>query len=468
VNGSQANRAIELVALHRDGHEFPVEATVWPVHTGGILCFNAFVRDISERRRAEDARKKETTLVQLLQSMTMAANRSSSIEHTARVCLDQICTFTGWPVGHFYLRSKNLVDGLTSAGYCHGDDDGRYTTFRDATIHCRYALDVGLPGSVLASAKPQWIVDLADEEPQSERTCAAVEAGLRSGFGFPMVVEDQVIGVLEFFSPQTAQPDEEFLTIMGHIGTQLGQVIRRQRAEEDLRDAKASAESANRAIPAARNDHQLKALAIKKNQIHVVGAPSLKFEGVPTFLDVEGMPDRNFYYLVGLRFERDGEHVERSFWADGFERMIPHLAARDTTLVAISRAPLQKLDAFKARMGWTFDWLSSADDDFNYDYGVSFTPEQIKSGDKAYNFGTSGFSIEDAPGISVFFRDEAGNIFHTYSCFARGLDMMNAAYHYLDLTPMGRHEEGLPYPMDWLRLRDQYQPASGTAACCQT
>src|SRR6202171_4779931 len=115
-----------------------------------------------------------------------------------------------------------------------------------------------------------------------------------------------------------------------------------------------------------------------------------------------------------------------SFWADGFERMIPHLAARDTTLVAISRAPLQKLDAFKARMGWTFDWLSSSDDDFNYDYGVSFTPEQIKSGDKAYNFGTSGFSIEDAPGISVFFRDEAGNIFQTYSCFARGLAIMNA------------------------------------------
>jgi len=145
-----------------------------------------------------------------------------------------------------------------------------------------------------------------------------------------------------------------------------------------------------------------------------------------------------------------------SFWADGFERMIPHLAARDTTLVAISRAPLQKLDAFKARMGWTFDWLSSADDDFNYDYGVSFTPEQLKSGDKAYNFGTSGFSIEDAPGISVFFRDEAGNIFHTYSCFARGLDMMNAAYHYLDLVPKGRDEASLPYNQAWVRHHDDY------------
>jgi len=155
-----------------------------------------------------------------------------------------------------------------------------------------------------------------------------------------------------------------------------------------------------------------------------------------------------------------------SFWADGFERMVPHLAARDTTLVAVLRAPRDKLTAFKARMGWTFDWFSSADNDFNYDYAASFTPEQIKSGAKIYNFGTSGLGIEEAPGISVFYRDEAGTIFHTYSCFERGLDMMNAAYQYLDLTPLGGHEEGLPYPMDWVRLRDQYQPAASTAACC--
>jgi predicted dithiol-disulfide oxidoreductase (DUF899 family) len=119
-------------------------------------------------------------------------------------------------------------------------------------------------------------------------------------------------------------------------------------------------------------------------------------------------------------------------------------------------------------MGWTFDWFSSAHNDFNCDYAVSFTPQEIKSGAKLYNFGTSGFGVEEAPGISVFYRDEAGNIFHTYSCFARGLDMMNAAYHYLDLTPLGRHEQGLPYPMDWLRLRDQYNPAPSAAACCQT
>lgn len=155
-----------------------------------------------------------------------------------------------------------------------------------------------------------------------------------------------------------------------------------------------------------------------------------------------------------------------SFWVDGFERMVPHLAARDTTMVAISRAPLAKLAAFKERMGWTFDWVSSGNNDFNYDYAVSFTQEQLKSGATLYNYGTTPFGSEEAPGVSVFYRDEDGAIFHTYSTYSRGLDMMNAAYHYLDLTPLGRHEEGLPYPMDWVRLRDQYQPSQAQASCC--
>jgi predicted dithiol-disulfide oxidoreductase (DUF899 family) len=155
-----------------------------------------------------------------------------------------------------------------------------------------------------------------------------------------------------------------------------------------------------------------------------------------------------------------------SFWVDGFERMVPHLAARDTTMVAISRAPLAKLEAFKQRMGWTFDWVSSGENDFNYDYGVSFTQGQIDAGDAKYNYGTTPLYGPELPGISVFYRDEAGSVFHTYSTFARGLDMMNAAYHYLDLTPLGRHEEGLPYPMDWVRLRDQYQPEPVQASCC--
>src|SRR5260370_2321558 len=106
--------------------------------------------------------------------------------------------------------------------------------------------------------------------------------------------------------------------------------------------------------------------------------------------------------------------------------MISSLAARDTTLVAISLAPLPNLDAFKARMGWTFDWFSSADNDFNYDYAVSFTPEQVKSGARVYNFGTSGFGVEEAPGISVFYPAAPANIFHSHSCFPPAPALMNA------------------------------------------
>ncbi|MCA6123999.1 DUF899 domain-containing protein [Bradyrhizobium sp. WSM 1704] len=157
-----------------------------------------------------------------------------------------------------------------------------------------------------------------------------------------------------------------------------------------------------------------------------------------------------------------------SFWADGLDRMAPHLAARDTTMAAVSRAPMAKLDAFKQRMGWTFDWVSSGNNDFNYDYGVTFTREQMDRGEAQYNFGTTPPYGDELPGISVFYRDDAGSVFHTYSTFARGLDMMNAAYHYLDLTPLGRHEEGLPYPMDWVRLRDQYQPSPVQASCCHS
>jgi PAS domain S-box-containing protein len=245
--GRLSNGAIELVAVHRDGHEFPVEATVWPVRVGGACSFNAFVRDISERRRAEEARKKETALVQLLQSVTVAANRSSSIEHTARTCLNQICAYTGWPVGHAYLRANNSPEDLISAGIWRVEDEDRFAAFRAASEGCRFAHGNRLPGWVPACGKPQWVVNLADEDPLSERTRAAVQAGLRSGFGFPVMVEGKILVILEFFSLQTMQPDEDFLTMMGHIGAQLGQVIVRQRAEEELRRAKAAAESANRA-----------------------------------------------------------------------------------------------------------------------------------------------------------------------------------------------------------------------------
>lgn len=145
-----------------------------------------------------------------------------------------------------------------------------------------------------------------------------------------------------------------------------------------------------------------------------------------------------------------------SFWADNFNGIVAHLNQRDVTLVAISRAPLTTLQAFARRLGWSFKWLSSLGCDFNFDYQVSFTPEALAKGEVIYNYAKSAMSMSELPGISVFFKDPRGGIFHTYSCYARGLDMLNTAYHYLDLVPKGRDEAGLPYPMSWVRHRDQY------------
>ena len=145
-----------------------------------------------------------------------------------------------------------------------------------------------------------------------------------------------------------------------------------------------------------------------------------------------------------------------SFWADNFERNVVHLKQRDVTLIAISRAPLAKLEAFKKRMGWTFKWVSSFGNDFNYDYGVSFTPADQTKGEAYYNYKLQKFSASERPGISVFYKDAEGTVFHTYSCYSRGLDMLNAAYHHLDLVPKGRDEDGLPYNQAWVRHRDSY------------
>lgn len=142
-----------------------------------------------------------------------------------------------------------------------------------------------------------------------------------------------------------------------------------------------------------------------------------------------------------------------SFWADNFAGIVEHLQHRDVSFAVVSRAPLAKLTKFAKRMGWSFEWVSSLENTFNRDYGVSFTADEVATGEVAYNYGKHQAFGTEMPGISVFYKDDAGTIFHTYSCYARGLDMMNTAYHYLDLVPKGRDEDR---PMDWLRLRDEY------------
>lgn len=155
-----------------------------------------------------------------------------------------------------------------------------------------------------------------------------------------------------------------------------------------------------------------------------------------------------------------------SFMADHVDGARPHLAQRDVSFVAVSRAPLADIERFRQRMGWQFPWVSSFGTDFNRDFHVSFTLEERERGEVYYNFGMTAFPQEEAPGISAFMRDDAGQVFHTYSTYGRGVELMMGAYDFLDITPKGRDEDGLPYAMNWVRHHDRYETAKSTGSAC--
>jgi predicted dithiol-disulfide oxidoreductase (DUF899 family) len=146
-----------------------------------------------------------------------------------------------------------------------------------------------------------------------------------------------------------------------------------------------------------------------------------------------------------------------SLWADGFDRVIVHLNHRDVTMICASRAPLDRLETFKQRMGWSFRWVSSLRNEFNYDFGASF-PEERRGDGAKHNF-TQEPSGEEHAGMSAFALDD-GTVYHTYSCYARGLEAFNSGYQLLDRAPKGRDEDGLPFNIAWLRRRDEYETAS--------
>jgi len=159
-----------------------------------------------------------------------------------------------------------------------------------------------------------------------------------------------------------------------------------------------------------------------------------------------------YHFMFGPDWDAGCKHC--SFWADNFDRIIVHLNHRDVTMVAASRAPYRKLETYKKRMGWTFKWVSSGDTDFNFDYHVSFTQEEEAKKKAFFNYKMQDPDSSDREGASVFFQDANGSVFHTYSTYARGIDMVNAAYHYLDLVPKGR-DEGKSGP-SWLCRHDEY------------
>lgn len=155
-----------------------------------------------------------------------------------------------------------------------------------------------------------------------------------------------------------------------------------------------------------------------------------------------------------------------SYMADHIDGMNVHLANRDVTLRVVSRAPLAEIERFRRRMGWHFEWLSSHGSDFNHDFKVSFTPEERARGEVDYNYVMQAFPQEEAPGISVFYKDDAGDVFHTYSTFGRGVEVMMGTYNLLDLTPKGRDERDPAHTMAWVRHHDRYESAPAAASCC--
>ena len=199
----------------------------------------------------------------------------------------------------------------------------------------------------------------------------------------------------------------------------------------------------------ARRRHELPWVKIEKN--YVFDGPN----GKETLADLfDGR-----HQLIIYHFMFDPEWSQGckscSLLADHYDPAIVHLKHRDVTMVTVSRAPVAKLEAFQKRMGWGFKWASSRDNDFNRDFGVSFTDQELQSEQTVYNYNRKPYPIRELPGLSVFFKDDNGDIFHTYSTYARGLDIFLTVYNLLDTVPKGRDEEDAP-GMSWVRHHDRY------------
>jgi predicted dithiol-disulfide oxidoreductase (DUF899 family) len=245
-------------------------------------------------------------------------------------------------------------------------------------------------------------------------------------------------------------------------------------ARKDLLQKEKAATHARDALSAERR----KLPWVKVNKNYVFDTP----EGKKTLAEI--FNGRSQLVIYHFMFGPDWQEgcPSCSFVSDHLDGAVPHLAARDVTLTMVSRAPLKKIAAFKKRMGWKFPWVSSYGTDFNRDFHVTFTEEESK-GKVDYNYTLQEFPSAEAPGLSVFYRDENGDVFHTYSTYARGLDPLVGAYVILDMVPKGRDEDDLDFSMAWVRYHDRYgtndfadpdkpywpetasQPSAGSSSC---
>jgi predicted dithiol-disulfide oxidoreductase (DUF899 family) len=187
-------------------------------------------------------------------------------------------------------------------------------------------------------------------------------------------------------------------------------------------------------------------------------------EGKQTLADLFGDNSQLIVHHFMWRHDLDQGCASCSLEADHAEGALVHLEHHDVSYVRVSRAPLAKLQAYKQRLGWNAKWVSSYANTFNYDYHVSFTKDQLAKGKVDYNYGM-GEGFDELPGLSVFFKDDAGTVFHTYSSYARGNEEVIGAFIYLDITPKGRNETEI---MDWVKRNDEYDAPAGASACCHS
>lgn len=209
---------------------------------------------------------------------------------------------------------------------------------------------------------------------------------------------------------------------------------------------------------------QIRALPWRKIDKHYVFDTAT---GKHTLVDLFGSKTQLaiYHFMLGPDWEQGCKSC--SFWADGFQGIPVHLAHRDVSFVVVSRAPLAEIERFKTRMGWTFPWVSSYGSGFNVDFGVSFTDRDEQSGQALYNYAAGPYMVDEMPGASFFSR-EGQDIFHTYSTYGRGLDLLNCAYNWLDLVPKGR-DENPNHTMEWIRHHDRYEDSQKTqSSCCSS
>jgi PAS domain S-box-containing protein len=247
---------VEVPGLHKNGKEIPVELSLGEFVKNGQHFFTGIVRDISQRKRAEEVLRRENAFVDLTQSVAVAANEASTIEDAVWNCLDKICVLTKWPLGHLYLCAEDDPNTLVPTTLWHLDDPKQFEKFVQMTEKTRLASGTGLPGRVHASRKPAWVVDVTKDQnfPRAE---AAGKSGIKSGLAFPILVfpaktgnaKPEVVAVLEFFSTEAIEPDEKLLEVLGLIGAQLGRVVERERAEAALRESEERFASFMRNLP---------------------------------------------------------------------------------------------------------------------------------------------------------------------------------------------------------------------------